>query len=106
VFQITFTSYFDITHPTVQIAPTFISKINTGVQLSLVSVTLMAAVLPSYDFQTFLLASWYARMFLYELRVWKSYIALLILMLHYISGQLLLQLPSCQHLVTYLPKTQ
>lgn len=40
----TFTRYFDPTHATVQLAPTFISKINTVVQLSFVAGTLAAPV--------------------------------------------------------------
>ncbi|KAK9886310.1 hypothetical protein WA026_015821 [Henosepilachna vigintioctopunctata] len=36
--------YFDVTHATVQLAPTFISKVNTTVQLILVGTTLAAPV--------------------------------------------------------------
>ncbi|CAG9857430.1 unnamed protein product [Phyllotreta striolata] len=41
----TLSRYFDVTHATVQLAPTFISKINTAVQLLLVGSTLGAPVL-------------------------------------------------------------
>lgn len=40
----TLARYFDPTHATAQLAPTFISKINTGVQLSFVAGTLAAPV--------------------------------------------------------------
>ncbi|KAF5292355.1 hypothetical protein FQA39_LY03389 [Lamprigera yunnana] len=40
----TLSRYFDVTHATAQLAPTFISKINTGVQLLLVGSTLAAPV--------------------------------------------------------------
>lgn len=36
-FQRTLSRYFDVTHATAQLAPTFISKVNTAVQLLLVS---------------------------------------------------------------------
>lgn len=36
--------YFDATHATAQLAPTFISKVNTAVQLLLVGSTLAAPV--------------------------------------------------------------
>lgn len=36
--------YFDATHVTAQLAPTFISKVNTAVQLLLVGSTLAAPV--------------------------------------------------------------
>lgn len=40
----TLTRYFDPTHATVQLAPTLTSKLNTGIQLSLVAGTLAAPV--------------------------------------------------------------
>ncbi|RZC42023.1 cardiolipin synthase 1 [Asbolus verrucosus] len=40
----TLSRYFDVTHATAQLAPTFISKVNTGVQLLLVGSTLAAPV--------------------------------------------------------------
>ncbi|NP_001164128.1 cardiolipin synthase 1 [Tribolium castaneum] len=40
----TLSRYFDATHATAQLAPTFISKVNTGVQLLLVGSTLAAPV--------------------------------------------------------------
>ncbi|CAK9822750.1 Probable cardiolipin synthase (CMP-forming) [Anthophora retusa] len=40
----TLSRYFDPTHATVQLAPTYISKINTGVQLSFIAGTLAAPV--------------------------------------------------------------
>ncbi|KAK4884024.1 hypothetical protein RN001_000295 [Aquatica leii] len=40
----TFTRYFDLTHATAQLAPTLISKVNTGIQLLLVGSTLAAPV--------------------------------------------------------------
>lgn len=40
----TLARYFDPTHATVQLAPTFISKLNTGVQLSFVAGTLAAPI--------------------------------------------------------------
>lgn len=43
-FQKTLTRYFDPTHATVQLAPTLTSKLNTGIQLSLVAGTLAAPV--------------------------------------------------------------
>lgn len=42
--QRTISRYFDVTHATAQLAPTFVSKINTGVQLLLVGSTLAAPV--------------------------------------------------------------
>ncbi|XP_014216298.1 probable cardiolipin synthase (CMP-forming) isoform X2 [Copidosoma floridanum] len=45
----TLTRYFDATHATVQLAPTMISKINTGVQLMLVAGTLAAPVFNFVD---------------------------------------------------------
>lgn len=44
IFQKTFSKYFDVTYATVQVEPTLISKINTGVQLALVGTTLAAPV--------------------------------------------------------------
>lgn len=41
--------YFDATHATVQLAPTLISKLNTGVQLILVASTLAAPVFQFVD---------------------------------------------------------
>lgn len=40
----TLSRYFDVTHATAQLAPTFVSKVNTGVQLLLVGSTLAAPV--------------------------------------------------------------
>ncbi|XP_015597965.1 probable cardiolipin synthase (CMP-forming) [Cephus cinctus] len=45
----TLARYFDPTHATVQLAPTFTSKLNTGVQLSLVASTLAAPVFHFVD---------------------------------------------------------
>ncbi|KAL6424588.1 hypothetical protein ACFW04_009942 [Cataglyphis niger] len=45
----TLARYFDPTHATVQLAPTFISKLNTGVQLSLVAGMLAAPVFHFVD---------------------------------------------------------
>ncbi|XP_035703274.1 cardiolipin synthase (CMP-forming) isoform X2 [Folsomia candida] len=52
--------YFNVTYPTAQLAPTLISKINTGVQLGLVGATIVSAsaVLP-YDVHPFLEFLWY-----------------------------------------------
>ncbi|KAL3286503.1 hypothetical protein HHI36_001008 [Cryptolaemus montrouzieri] len=50
--------YFDVTHATVQLAPTFISKVNTGVQLALVGSTLAAPVF-HYVGHPFLEYLWY-----------------------------------------------
>jgi cardiolipin synthase len=47
MLQKTLSRYFDITHATVQLAPTLISKINTVIQLLLVAGTLAA---PVFDF--------------------------------------------------------
>lgn len=44
MFQKTLSRYFDPTHATVQLAPTYISKINTAIQLSFVAGTLAAPV--------------------------------------------------------------
>lgn len=45
----TIARYFDATHATVQLAPTFISKLNTAVQLTLVAGTLAAPVFNFVD---------------------------------------------------------
>ncbi|KAL1129588.1 hypothetical protein AAG570_012533, partial [Ranatra chinensis] len=42
---VTLSRYFDATHATVQLAPTFISKVNTMVQLFAVAITLAAPVM-------------------------------------------------------------
>ncbi|XP_044745409.1 probable cardiolipin synthase (CMP-forming) [Coccinella septempunctata] len=54
----TLSKYFDFTYPTVQVEPTLISKINTGVQLALVGTTLTA---PVFQFvgHPFLECLWY-----------------------------------------------
>lgn len=48
-FQRTLSRYFDVTHATAQLAPTFISKINTAVQLTLAATTLAAPVFNYVD---------------------------------------------------------
>ncbi|XP_077284828.1 cardiolipin synthase [Arctopsyche grandis] len=45
----TLSRYFDVTHVTAQLAPTFISKVNTAIQLSLVGSTLGAPVFNYVD---------------------------------------------------------
>ncbi|XP_041468441.1 probable cardiolipin synthase (CMP-forming) [Lytechinus variegatus] len=55
---ITLRRYFDLTHATVQMKPTFISKVNTAVQLSLVGFTLVAPVFAFTD-HPFLHGLWY-----------------------------------------------
>ncbi|XP_030854963.1 probable cardiolipin synthase (CMP-forming) isoform X1 [Strongylocentrotus purpuratus] len=55
---ITLRRYFDVTHATVQMKPTFISKVNTAVQLSLVGFTLIAPVFSFID-HPFLHGLWY-----------------------------------------------
>ncbi|XP_034834108.1 probable cardiolipin synthase (CMP-forming) [Maniola hyperantus] len=45
----TLSRYFDVTHATAQLAPTFISKMNTAVQLLLVGTTLASPVLGYVD---------------------------------------------------------
>ncbi|EEB18423.1 cdp-diacylglycerol--glycerol-3-phosphate 3-phosphatidyltransferase, putative [Pediculus humanus corporis] len=45
----TLSRYFDVTHATAQLAPTFISKVNTGVQLVLVGTTLAAPIFGYVD---------------------------------------------------------
>ena len=42
--QVTIFRYFDATHATAQLAPTTISKINTCIQLSLITAALAAPV--------------------------------------------------------------
>ncbi|CAH1955221.1 unnamed protein product [Acanthoscelides obtectus] len=54
----TLTRYFDATHATAQLAPTFISKVNTAVQLLLVGSTLAAPVF-HYVGHPFLEYMWY-----------------------------------------------
>jgi len=54
----TFARYFDITSPSAQIAPTLISKVNTGVQLSLIGATLLSTVFPAID-HSHLVFIWY-----------------------------------------------
>jgi len=54
----TMARYFNVTHPTAQLAPTFISKINTGIQLGLVAATLVSTVIP-YDLHPYLVTLWY-----------------------------------------------
>jgi len=54
---ITFTRYFDVTHATAQLAPTSLSKVNTGVQLGLIGSTLISTVVP-YDMAMFLSGLW------------------------------------------------
>ncbi|XP_071833311.1 cardiolipin synthase (CMP-forming)-like isoform X2 [Apostichopus japonicus] len=46
---ITVSRYFDVSHATVQLKPTFVSKINTAVQLVLVGVTLPAPIFHYVD---------------------------------------------------------
>ncbi|PIK57085.1 putative cardiolipin synthase (CMP-forming) [Apostichopus japonicus] len=46
---ITLSRYFDVSHATVQLKPTFVSKINTAVQLVLVGVTLPAPIFHYVD---------------------------------------------------------
>ncbi|XP_050293992.1 probable cardiolipin synthase (CMP-forming) isoform X2 [Anthonomus grandis grandis] len=55
----TFVRYFDATHATAQLAPTFISKVNTTVQLLLVGITLAAPVF-DYVNHPALQGLWYA----------------------------------------------
>lgn len=54
----TFRRYFDVTHATAQLQPTFVSKFNTVVQLSLVAATLAAPVLNYVD-SVALIYLWY-----------------------------------------------
>lgn len=54
----TFAKYFDVSYPTAQLKPTFISKMNTGVQLVLVGTTLAAPVF-HYVGHPFLEFLWY-----------------------------------------------
>ncbi|CAH1262733.1 CRLS1 [Branchiostoma lanceolatum] len=55
---VTFSRYFDATHATAQLKPTFISKVNTGVQLGMVTFSLAAPVL-GYVEHPLLQALWY-----------------------------------------------
>ncbi|XP_074027425.1 cardiolipin synthase isoform X1 [Leptinotarsa decemlineata] len=55
----TLSRYFDVSHATAQLAPTFISKVNTGVQLLLVGSTLSAPVF-HYVGHPFLEYLWFA----------------------------------------------
>ncbi|CAG7828033.1 unnamed protein product [Allacma fusca] len=50
---VTLSKYFDVSHPSAQLAPTFISKVNTGIQLGLVGATLVSTILP-FDISVFL----------------------------------------------------
>ncbi|XP_053687547.1 probable cardiolipin synthase (CMP-forming) [Sabethes cyaneus] len=54
----TLSRYFDVTHATAQLAPTFISKVNTAVQLATVAITLGAPIW-SYVDHPYLHALWY-----------------------------------------------
>lgn len=54
----TLSRYFDVTHATAQLAPTFISKVNTAVQLAAVATTLGAPIW-SYVDHPYLHALWY-----------------------------------------------
>jgi len=54
----TLSRYFDVTHATAQLAPTFVSKVNTGVQLLLVGSTLAAPVF-QYVGHPLLQSLWY-----------------------------------------------
>lgn len=44
IVQKTFSRYFDATHVTAQLEPTFISKVNTGVQLATIGISLGAPI--------------------------------------------------------------
>ncbi|XP_078675497.1 cardiolipin synthase (CMP-forming)-like [Branchiostoma floridae x Branchiostoma belcheri] len=55
---VTFSRYFDATHATAQLKPTFISKVNTAVQLGMVTFSLAAPVL-GYVEHPLLQALWY-----------------------------------------------
>lgn len=57
-FQRTLSRYFDVTHATAQLAPTFISKLNTAVQLVTVAATLGAPIF-SYVDHAYLHGLWY-----------------------------------------------
>ncbi|XP_058064153.1 probable cardiolipin synthase (CMP-forming) [Anopheles bellator] len=54
----TLSRYFDVTHATAQLAPTFISKLNTAVQLVMVAATLGAPIF-SYIDHAYLHGLWY-----------------------------------------------
>ncbi|XP_067004765.2 probable cardiolipin synthase (CMP-forming) [Anabrus simplex] len=54
----TLARYFDVTHATAQLAPTFISKVNTAIQLTLIATTLAAPVFDYVD-HPLLHALWY-----------------------------------------------
>lgn len=58
VLQRTLSRYFDVTHATAQLAPTFISKVNTAVQLVAVATTLGAPIW-SYVDHPYLHGLWY-----------------------------------------------
>lgn len=47
--QKTISRYFDATHATAQLAPTTISKVNTAIQLSLITASLAAPVFSFSD---------------------------------------------------------
>ncbi|KFB48918.1 AGAP000843-PA-like protein [Anopheles sinensis] len=55
----TLSRYFDVTHATAQLAPTFVSKLNTAVQLVTVAVTLGAPIFGYVD-HAYLHGLWYA----------------------------------------------
>lgn len=54
----TFSRYFDATHATAQLAPTFISKVNTAIQLFTVGITLGAPIWNYID-HPYLHGLWY-----------------------------------------------
>lgn len=54
----TLSRYFDVTHVTAQLAPTFVSKVNTAVQLATVAITLGAPVWNYVD-HAYLHGLWY-----------------------------------------------
>lgn len=58
LIQKTLSRYFDASQVTAQLAPTFISKVNTGIQLVLVGSTLAAPVF-GYVNHSFLIMMWY-----------------------------------------------
>ncbi|KAL8601551.1 hypothetical protein ACOMHN_003817 [Nucella lapillus] len=79
---ITMSRYFDISHATVSVAPTFISKVNTGLQLSLVACSLAAPVFGFVDHYALQMLWWTtgATTFLSGadyLWSWKRYVTLL-----------------------------
>jgi len=51
--------YFNVSLPTAQLAPTFISKINTLLQLTVVGGTLLSTVVSSVDLHPYLHVLWY-----------------------------------------------